>query len=205
MKRIASIFILFCIAATGVFAAVTLPITNIAFDNIPEDGRWVVDDRTEFTKAKAKGIIEVPHPIINNAYLAGEDKIGESGEIFTLLNECSGMGFAFNWSVVRIMAVKETSNEIENFLKGHVERLGGSKFKVTSKDRNKKTGEIYLKYNWILPSGKRVEGYTCGVFHNKETVVNLTIEWTDNEGKARAKKAFEDFISNFDVKFKLGI
>ena len=50
-----------------------------------------------------------------------------------------------------------------------------------------------------------MEGYTCGVFHNKETVVNLTIEWTDNEGKAKAKKAFEDFRSNFDVKFALGI
>lgn len=205
MKKFISAFSVLCVAVSSMFASITLPVTKITIQDVPEDGKWIVDDRTEFSKQKAMGIIDVPHPIINNAYLSDESKIGQPGEVFTLLNECSGMGFAFEWSAVRIMAIRETANEVEKFYSDHIARVGGRDLKISAKDRDKKTGEMYFRYTWRLPNGKLVNGYTHGIYYNKETLVNLTIEWTDKQGEAKARSSFEALKKDLNLKYDLKI
>lgn len=205
MKRTFFTVILLTLVGNFAFASITLPVTKIKISDIPEDGHWVVDDRTEFSKKKAMGIIDVPHPIINNAYLSDESRLGQDGEVFTLLNECSGMGFAFDWVAVRVMAVRETANEVENFYKEHVERLRGNNLKISDQERNKRTGEMYMRYSWRLPSGKQVQGYTHGIFYNKETVINLTIEWTDKEGEEKARRSFASLKEDLGLKYDIKI
>lgn len=198
---------LFVIASIGsAFASITLPQTGIVIPNGPEGGKWIVDDRTEFTKKKSMGMIDVPHDIINHCYLTPLDaNYDEDGKLFMLLNECSGMDFAFQWSVVRILTVRETRNEMKNFYNMRLEAVNGRNLKILKEDADNRKAEFYYRYTWTTEDGKRVDGYTAGIYYNKETLITLTLEWRDKNGKAKAKEAFESLKEAVGLSFNIEI
>lgn len=195
------------VANSILLASVELPQTHKTISSVPEGGRWVYDDRTEFSKEKGKGFIEVPNPVINNVYLLNENSLlPDKGENFVLLNECSGMEFAFSWSVVRIMAIKETMNEVKKFIQeNRIERTGGSSFRVIEERRDNKTGEMYLRYSWKTKDGKLINGYMHGIYYQKKMLVNLTMEWGDNEGKQNAIDSFNSLKEQLDLQYDIKI
>lgn len=201
------IALLFISSIVGsVFASITLPATGIVIPNGPEGGKWIVDDRTEFTKQKGMGLIDVPHDIINNCYLTplDADCSGE-GQLFMLLNECTGMDFAFQWSVVRILTVKETRNEMKRFYDMRLEAVNGKNLKILKEDGDNKKAEFYFRYTWQTEDGKRVDGYTAGIYYNRETLITLTLEWRDNVGKQKALEAFQSLKSAVGLTYNIEI
>lgn len=202
------VFLLVAIVGNSAFfASVDLPKTKKTIFAVPEGGRWLYDDRTEFTKEKGKGFIEVPNPVINNVYLLNEDSLlSNKGENFVLLNECSGMDFAFSWSVVRIIAIKETMNEVKKFVKEfRIEKHGGKSFKVIEEKRDTKTGEMYLRYTWKTADNKLMNGYMHGIYYQKKMLINLTMEWADEEGKQHAVSAFNSLKEQLNLQYELKI
>ena len=195
------------VANASLFATIELPKTHKLITSIPDGGRWVYDDRTEFTKEKGRGFIEVPNPVINNVYLLNEKSLLQnSGENFVLLNECSGMDFAFSWSVVRILAIKETMNEVKKYV--HEFRVGqnnGKSFRIIEEKRDSKTGEMYIRYSWKTEDNRLINGYMHGIYYQKNMLINLTMEWADNKGKQNAINAFKELKVQLDLKYDLKI
>ena len=195
------------VANASLFATIELPKTHKLITSIPDGGRCVYDDRTEFTKEKGRGFIEVPNPVINNVYLLNEKSLLQnSGENFVLLNECSGMDFAFSWSVVRILAIKETMNEVKKYV--HEFRVGqnnGKSFRIIEEKRDSKTGEMYIRYSWKTEDNRLINGYMHGIYYQKNMLINLTMEWADNKGKQNAINAFKELKVQLDLKYDLKI
>ena len=195
------------VANASLFATIELPKTHKLITSIPDGGRWVYDDRTEFTKEKGRGFIEVPNPVINNVYLLNEKSLLQnSGENIVLLNECSGMDFAFSWSVVRILAIKETMNEVKKYV--HEFRVGqnnGKSFRIIEEKRDSKTGEMYIRYSWKTEDNRLINGYMHGIYYQKNMLINLTMEWADNKGKQNAINAFKELKVQLDLKYDLKI
>lgn len=204
-KHIVALFLLSSVVGTA-FASITLPATGIAIPNAPEGGNWIVDDRTEFTREKGMGIIDVPHDIINNCYLTPLDAdYNSEGQLFMLLNECTGMDFAFQWSVIRILTVKETRNEMKRFYDMRLNAVNGRNLKILKEEGDNRKAEFYFRYRWETEDGKRVDGYTAGIYYNKETLITLTLEWRDSEGKRKAKEAFESLKSAVGLSYNIEI
>lgn len=195
------------VANASLFATIELPKTHKLMTSIPDGGRWAYDDRTEFTKEKGRGFIEVPNPVINNVYLLNEKSLLQnSGENFVLLNECSGMDFAFSWSVVRILAIKETMNEVKKYVKEfRIGQNNGKSFRVIEEKRDSKTGEMYIRYSWKTADNRLINGYMHGIYYQKNMLINLTMEWADNKGKQNAINAFTELKEQLDLKYDLKI
>ena len=195
------------VANASLFATIELPKTHKIITSIPDGGRWVYDDRTEFTKEKGRGFIEVPNPVINNVYLLNDKSLLQnSGENFVLLNECSGMDFAFSWSVVRILAIKETMNEVKKYVNEfRVGQNNGKSFRIIEEKRDSKTGEMYIRYSWKTEDNRLINGYMHGIYYQKNMLINLTMEWADNKGKQNAINAFKELKEQLDLKYDLKI
>ena len=205
-KGILLSFVMLVVNAS-LFATIELPKTHKLITSIPAGGRWVYDDRTEFTKEKGRGFIEVPNPVINNVYLLNEKSLLQnSGENFVLLNECSGMDFAFSWSVVRILAIKETMNEVKKYVNEfRVGQNNGKSFRIIEEKRDSKTGEMYIRYSWRTADNRLINGYMHGIYYQKNMLINLTMEWADNKGKQNAINAFTELKQQLDLKYDLKI
>lgn len=205
MKKTISILFLCILGSFSVFADIVMPHTGFVIRGISDAYEWIEDDRTEFSKKKAMGIIDVPNPVMNRVYLTPKEDIGKPGKYFALVNECTGMNFIFSWSAVRVMAIRESRNEMKRFYKMHVESLEGSKLKIRSEKSDNKTGEFYIRYTWTMKDGTLVNGYTASTFFDKETLVTVTLEWTDKEGKEEAKRIFKQFKEDVSLKFDIHI
>lgn len=209
MKKI-TILLFFCLISLSLFADIVLPESKYVVKNVDEWSgfEWIADDRTEFSKKKAMGLLSIPHPIIANHYETSKDEIGKDGGVFFAVNECTGMDFVFQLSPARVMAIKETISEVKAYINAHIKEVNpNEKFNMIKKSdsQDNRTGEFQFKYQYKTTNGKLVTGYVMSIYYKKETLVNLISEFTDEVGRNKAFEAFSNFKSDFKLKKDINI
>lgn len=206
MKKKITLFVLTALIMAGAtFASITLPHTGITLDNVPSDGLWMKNDITESLRKSVGFIVDVKNDVVINAYRYPEEEGFDDDGLFFVLSEFSGMDFAFSWSAVRVMAFKNTRNEVEKFYKEHVEALGGSKHKIRNKGNNSRTGEYFYEYDWIAKDGEKVYGRSYGTYLNKETLITMTVEWKNPSHKEKAKRILDEYVEKLGISFPVNL
>ena len=116
------------------------------------------------------------------------------------------MEFALSLSFVRILAIKETMNEVKKYVNEfRVGQNNGKSFKIIEEKRDSKTGEMYIRYSWRTADNRLINGYMHGIYYQKDMLINLTMEWADNKGKQNAINAFTELKQQLDLKYDLKI
>lgn len=206
MKKKITLLVLFVLfSCCFAFAGITLPHTGIRLENVPSGGIWMRNDITETLRKSVGFIVDVKNDVVINAYRYPTEEGFDDEGIFFVLSEFSGMDFAFSWSAVRVMAFRNTRNEVEKFYKEHLGALGGTGHKIRKKDNNSKTGEYFYEYDWIDKNGNKVYGRSYGTYLNKETLITMTVEWNNPEQKEKAKRILDEYVTKLGITYSVNV
>lgn len=204
-KKLLVAILLVLMSINSVFAEITLPHTGIVLNNVPGEGLWLQNDITETLRKSVGFIVDVKNDVVINAYRYPKEEGFDDDGMFFVLSEFSGMDFAFSWSAVRVMAFRNTRNEVEKFYKDHINALGGSGLKIKNKGNNSKTGEYFFEYEWTSKDGEKVFGRSYGTYVNKETLITMTLEWKNPAYKEKAKALLEEYVDKLKINYAVNV
>lgn len=203
-KKFCFLIFITLISALSVFASITMPHTGIVFEKVNgEGGIWRDNDLTANLRKSVGVFADIKNDVLVNVYMYPEQEGFDEEGFFYCLSEFSGMDFVFSWSAVRVMGFLNTRKEVEYFQENHVKVLGGTKWKITEKKHNSKTGEYYYKYKWIDKNGETIHGRSYGTYYKKETLYTLTVEWKNEESKNTAREVLKEFTQKVGITYEI--
>ena len=206
MKKILLTSLVLILISFTAFAEITLPHTGIVLNEVPSNGRWLDNNLTETLRKNIPSfIVKIEDEVLLNSYRYPEPPEFDDDGFFFVLSEFSGMKFVFSWSAVRVMAFKNTRNEVENAYKSRIAEMGGSDLKITKKDYNSKTGQYFYEYTWKDKDGNRVNGRSYGGYDNRETLITLTVEYRREKGKVKAEKVLKEFKEKLNIEYPINL